>query len=77
MTSSNSSSSNSTSSSNRSGGVCDAVLQQQDHKTGPVRLPSVRSSDFIDQFNRLYGKVGLTMTANHIANDNDEVDVNP
>ncbi|TWU51120.1 hypothetical protein [Rubripirellula reticaptiva] len=69
--------SNSISSSNRSGGACDAVLQHQDRSTGPVRLPTVRSNDFIDQFNRLYGKVGLKMTINQVIKVDAEVDASP
>ncbi len=51
----------SSSSSNRSGGVCDAVVAKDDRITGPVRLPLAESNNFVDEFNRIYGEVGMSL----------------
>lgn len=50
------------SSSNRSGSVCDAVLARDTQAVGPVRMPINRADDFIDQFNRTYASLGMTLS---------------
>jgi hypothetical protein len=49
------------SSSNRSAGVCDAILVQDERAMGPMRLPDNRADDFIDHFNRTYEDLGMTL----------------
>ncbi len=49
------------SSSNRQGGVCDARLIKADQQVGVMRLPLNRADDFVDQFNRKYGLIGLQL----------------
>ena len=58
------------SSSNRSGGVCDAVLVRKEQKVGPMRLPISRADDFVDQFNRIYGGMGMALVPR--SDDGDE-----
>lgn len=59
------------SSSNRQGGVCDAVLVQDDAPMGPMRLPASRAQDFIDQFNRVYKGVGMQLKGDSVPSEND------
>lgn len=49
------------SSSNRGPGACDAIVRIQDRQVGIIRLPENRADDFVDQFNRTYHELGLTL----------------
>jgi hypothetical protein len=49
------------SSSNRVAPDYDGVVLREGEPTGPVRLPENRSSDFVAQFNRIYGCLGLSL----------------
>jgi len=51
------------SSSNSVPGQCDAVVMNGEQQVGVMRLPRSRPSDFIDDFNRLYGPVGMRLVA--------------
>ncbi|QDT04399.1 hypothetical protein K227x_27900 [Rubripirellula lacrimiformis] len=66
------------SSSNRShrlpDGACEAVLANRDAVAGPVRLPLSRASDFVDQFNRIYGRLGLNLAMTPAADAADAAD---
>ena len=57
------------SSSNREGGVCDAMLVQQERQTGPLRLPRNRADDFIALFNRIYKGLGMKLEPKDQPND--------
>ena len=63
------------SSSNRSAAKSDGVLMRDQQPIGPMRLPENRAGDFVDQFNRIYGSLGLsidsvTPSASEIAAEN-------
>lgn len=49
------------SSSNRVTEINDAVLVKDQRAVGPMRLPENRAEDFIDQFNRTYGGLGMKL----------------
>ena len=49
------------SSSNRGPGACDAKVIIHDRQVGIIRLPENRADDFVDQFNRTYQELGLTL----------------
>ena len=50
-------------SSNRHSTPCKAYLQREDDAVGPLRLPMKNPEQFIAQFNRVYGKLGLQILA--------------
>lgn len=49
------------SSSNRSPVPCAAALYRGDQPVGPMRLPMDEVASFIDEFNRVYHNVGITI----------------
>lgn len=49
------------SSSNRSAEPCDAVVTEAGQPAGPVRLPETHPAEFIEQFNRAYGALGISI----------------
>jgi len=49
-------------------------LIRDDHAAGPIRLPISRQDDFIDQFNRVYGGLGLSLTPQVESDDDSVVD---
>ena len=51
-------------SSPRTAAACDAVLHRKDQVCGPLRLPAKNSSQFIDEFNRVYTSTGLRLQPN-------------
>ncbi len=49
------------SSSNRARIASNAILIRDAETVGPIRLPMNRADDFIDQFNRTYGQLGIAL----------------
>ncbi|MGB7347109.1 MAG: hypothetical protein WBD20_22990 [Pirellulaceae bacterium] len=48
-------------SSNRHNTPCDAYLRRDDHSVGPLRLPEKNVASFVEEFNRIYGKLGMKL----------------
>ena len=38
-----------------------AILNQQDRSTGPLMLPAQQADEFVAEFNRIYGPIGLCL----------------
>ena len=49
------------SSSNRTAVPCEADLARADQSVGPLRLPMKNSLSFVKEFNRKYGRIGLSI----------------
>lgn len=60
------------SSSNRAAVPCDAVVTDAGQPTGPVRLPDQDPDLFIEQFNRTYHTLGISIEPRSRAGRNDD-----
>lgn len=49
------------SSSNRTALPCDAAIYRADRPIGPMRLPRKDRASFVEEFNRLYDGVGISI----------------
>ncbi len=51
-------------SSNRPPMPCQATVSQRHRPVGPLLLPDVAPESFVEEFNRTYRSIGLTVTLN-------------